>query len=122
MRISDWSSDVCSSDLGSEQDSEILSPLFGTGFGLREGAEPPPPGERQRRIHLVQIGSGVLAQLRRYAIGRERLPDPAAAIAPAGERPGARLGELPRVDLATPGPPLDKRRDRRRILRPRSSG
>src|SRR3546814_14947680 len=40
---------------GSEQDPEILSPLFGTGFGLREGAEPPPPGERQRRIHLVQI-------------------------------------------------------------------
>src|SRR3546814_18883650 len=77
MRISDWSSDVCSSDLGSEQDSEILSPLFGSGFGLREGAEPPPPGERQRRIHLVQIGSGVLAQLGRYAIGRARPPDPA---------------------------------------------
>src|SRR3546814_6778535 len=59
---------------------------------------------------------GVLAELRRYAIGRERLPDPAAAIAPAGERPGVRLGELPVVDIAKPGQPLDKRCDGRRIL------
>src|SRR3546814_2814114 len=80
---------------GSEQDSEILSPLFGTGFGLREGAEPPPPGERQRRIHLVQIGSGVLAQLRRYAIGRERLPDPARS-----EEHTSELQSLMRISYA----------------------
>src|SRR3546814_8468691 len=54
---------------GSEQDSEILSPLFGTGFGLREGAEPPPPGERQRRIRSEEHTSELQSLMRTsYAV------------------------------------------------------
>src|SRR3546814_4874068 len=40
---------------GSEQDPEILSPLFGTGFGLREGAEPPPPRSEEHTSELQSL-------------------------------------------------------------------
>src|SRR3546814_14030303 len=37
MRISDWSSDVCSSDLGSGSDGETISGSVSHGFALGDG-------------------------------------------------------------------------------------
>src|SRR3546814_1892503 len=39
MRISDWSSDVCSSDLGAEAVARIVAMLFGIAIGERGKAE-----------------------------------------------------------------------------------
>src|SRR3546814_4874057 len=48
MRISDWSSDVCSSDLDDRQRRAFIEPHLGIGFGalLRSGVENDPAQDR----------------------------------------------------------------------------
>src|SRR3546814_4750348 len=80
MRISDWSSDVCSSDLGGVADAR-------TGAGGRAGRGPCPDRARERREDHRQAGN---------RIGRDRPPTgdvhparPGAVRVPAQRRQGS---------------------------------
>src|SRR3546814_3841305 len=69
MRISDWSSDVCSSDLPALEQDGVAG-----GLDLRRGrVHPSQAGERQRRQAEGDQGADALAA--RQAIGGEFLAD-----------------------------------------------
>src|SRR3546814_3543619 len=82
MRISDWSSDVCSSDLGDNKALRDISagalPIVEPGTVLLEGAYTPP---RFRRLSIM--------------------PAAMARIAEEGRRRGARWAVVPKIGRAS---------------------
>src|SRR3546814_3072721 len=83
MRISDWSSDVCSSDLTDKVDSEVPSPTSGTLTEIKVAE-----GE------TVDVGA-VLAVIGDGGAAPAEAPaeEPAAAPAPAAEATAPRSAE-----------------------------
>src|SRR3546814_1867420 len=80
MRISDWSSDVCSSDLGGAPSAARLRQLR-----LRRRADPHLRGDQRPERRLAPYGGGAGRLLRRRRAPRARR---------AGQLPAARLAEV----------------------------
>src|SRR3546814_3808296 len=97
MRISDWSSDVCSSDLGHEhrEGGRVVGPH--QPFRRPAGAEPDEIGEA-----ALMLGG---APQRRKGVAHAHAATPARAAAIAGARPAAHLvmSPAPRQITRSPG-------------------
>src|SRR3546814_8760806 len=66
MRISDWSSDVCSSDLGLDKDGRAIDGLFGLGFGAVEIGTLTPlaqPGNPRPRLFRLTEDRAVINRM-----------------------------------------------------------
>src|SRR3546814_9880498 len=90
MRISDWSSDVCSSDLVARDDRRRIEPLLAQIFGDRD--EGPWVLVRRRRVHQhrppLAVDDAEIAAKGRIARERQNL-----GIAPAMRgKKGGRMG------------------------------
>src|SRR3546814_12472798 len=92
MRISDWSSDVCSSDLGLEEREAVLGreidPALKRGNGV------------QKHERLVAASKGFRDEFLTFAIGVEKAPRPGACHPAIGDKPGE---GFPRADFPRPG-------------------
>src|SRR3546814_3421140 len=75
MRISDWSSDVCSSDLHQRGSSPPLQPRpYQAGHNRRDGDKPPPPAVRpcdQRSAGGFPPSDGAAARSEERRVGKE---------------------------------------------------
>src|SRR3546814_4514267 len=110
MRISDWSSDVCSSDLAlAQQLFGALLPQYGAAVDLRRGAGLPAGGERiecdhrqsfRRRIDRRRQSAGTTTydeHIRRCAIGKQIEPK---ARRKSSEEHTSELQSLMRISYA----------------------
>src|SRR3546814_11959577 len=67
MRISDWSSDVCSSDLNKLRTRHAADPLSAVRIGALNGYANEPTGEVPRHRHRI-VGGGLVEQHRHVGL------------------------------------------------------